>query len=314
MKIGFIGLGKMGSGLAQQLVTKGHEVTAFKRHDTDLVAAAEKAGVKTTNSMTEMLSSLPSPKIVWLMIPAGTAIDEVLFSGNNALADLLQKDDIVIDGGNSEFWESQRRGKALAEKSIHFIDAGVSGGPSGARKGAAIMVGGDPDVVKSVEQLFIDTSVEGGYSYIGESGSGHFVKMVHNAIEYGMMQAIAEGMELTKEGPFKNLDLAKITNLWNHGTVVRGFLMEKMISALESDHNLEATEAFAGDLGETRWAIQTAIDSDVPFDSAARALFARFRSRQQVSFAAKVIQALRGQFGGHKRKDTLAGKFTDEKA
>ena len=308
MQIGYFGLGKMGFNMVLRLLDKDYDVVACNRSPKPIKEVAKK-GANTAFSLSELVKNLKAPRTVWIMVPAGKPVDEVIFE-EGGLINLLEKGDTVIDGGNSFYKDTIRRYDQLKEKGINFLDAGVSGGPGGARNGASIMVGGDKEVYKKYEPLFKDLSVTNGYGHMGPAGAGHFVKMVHNGIEYGMMQSIAEGFELATKGPYANVNLRNLAKVWNHGTVIRGFLMDRMEQALENDPNLSTVDTAigAGDLGETRWAIKAAIDNEVPFDSPARALFARFRSRQKESFATKVIAAMRSTFGGHKAKDTLSKK------
>lgn len=301
-----MGLGRMGSNLVLNLIEHGHEVIGFNRTP-EVTKEFFKKEVKNKRffvpaySHKELVSNLKAPRVIWLMVSAGGAVDENI----NALVPFLDKGDIVIDGGNSNFKDSQRRAGELEKKGIYFLDVGTSGGISGARNGACLMIGGERKIVERLKGVFKDIAVKDGFSYIGPSGSGHFVKMVHNAIEYGIMQAIGEGFELIARGPYKGLDLADIARVWNHGSVIRGWLMELAQSALRKDPKLEKIEDYVEDSGEGRWSILTAIENNVPLDIAAFSLFNRFRSRQADSFSLKLLAALRNEFGGHKVKSKM---------
>lgn len=300
MKIGFMGLGKMGKGLVLNLLDHKYEVVAFNRSPEPLAEIA-KAGAASASSVSDALKKLgEGQRIFWFMLTAGNALDEVLFE--SGLVNEFRQGDIIIDGGNSNFKQSMMRYDILHQKGINFLDVGVSGGPEGARNGAAIMVGGDKEAYDVCEPIFKALSVEGGYGYMGPAGSGHFVKMVHNAIEYGMLQAIGEGFELMELGPYKDLDMEKISEVWRHGTVVRGFLMDLMHQAFQKEPHLESIKGYIEDNGEGKWAIETALDHAVPFNVNTYALMFRYISRQDESFAAKVVAALRHEFGGHDTK------------
>lgn len=290
--IAVIGLGKMGKNVALQLLSKGYKVVAANR-SAEPVNELKQSGAIPAYTFEEAVKLLPTPRKVWMMVPPD-AVDDVI----SKIKPHLQAGDIIIEAGNSNYKESSRRYKELSEKGIHFLDAGCSGGPSGARNGMCIMVGGDEEIFRKLETLFKDLGVPEGVEYVGSAGSGHFVKMIHNAIEYGMMQSIGEGFELLERGPYKDLDLRKIAYLWNRGSVVRSYLIELVERALSKDPKLESIEGYVEDTGEGRWAIQAAIEHDVPFTDLSHALFARFRSRKD-SFSDKVLAALRNEFGGH---------------
>jgi 6-phosphogluconate dehydrogenase len=310
MKIGFMGLGKMGKGLVLNLLEHKIEVVAFDRK-AENVAEVAAAGAEKASSADEVLKILAeSPaadsvkgaaRVFWFMLTAGRALDEVVFE--SGLIDQFKKGDIIIDGANSNFNDSVRRDEICKAKGIYFLDAGVSGGPAGARGGASIMVGGDKEAFDFCETIFKALSVENGFGYMGPSGAGHFVKMVHNAIEYGMLQAIGEGYELLEKGPYKDLDLNKVTGVWQNGTVIRGFLIDLMKRALEKQARLESIKGHIDDTGEGKWAIETAMDYNVPFTANTYSLMFRYISRQDESFAAKVVAALRHEFGGHGVKE-----------
>ncbi len=293
MKIGLIGLGKMGANMTERLLLHDHEVVAFDLSEESIQTVVKK-GAEGASSLEDVLAKLPSPKIVWLMVPAGKPVD----SSIEQLAPHMKAGDIIIDGGNSFWRESVERGKKLAEKHIHFIDCGVSGGVWGLANGYALMYGGAKEAVDKVEPVFKALAPEHGYVYCGESGTGHMVKMVHNGIEYGMMQAYAEGFEILERAP-QEMDLTAIAKSWMHGSVVRSWLLELIGDALEGDPDLSSIKGYVPDSGEGRWTIQTAIDFDVPVHVIAASLFTRFQSRQDESFAMKLVAAMRNQFGGH---------------
>jgi 6-phosphogluconate dehydrogenase len=284
LRLGIVGLGRMGGNMTERLRERGHEVATYAR-----------SGGGTAGSLEELVGQLDPSRVVWLMIPAGPPTEEAVAQ----LLDLLERADVIVDGGNSNFRDSQRRAAAAAERGIEFIDAGVSGGIWGREVGYALMVGGTADAVARVEPAFRALAPEeGGYAHVGPSGAGHFVKMVHNGIEYGLMQAYAEGFELMKASEF-DLDLAEVAELWRYGSVVRSWLLDLLAVALEQDPRLEHIKGYVEDSGEGRWTVQQAIESAVPLYVITAALYARFASRQEESFAAKVDAALREQFGGH---------------
>ena len=243
-----------------------------------------------------MITSLPAPRIVWLMVPAGKPVDEVI----GKLQPLLERGDIIIDGGNSFYKDDIRHEVELKPYGIHYMDAGVSGGIWGLKIGYCLMVGGDENIYEYVEPVFKTLAPENGYLYCGKTGSGHFVKMVHNGIEYGMMAAYAEGFEILKTSPYGgSMDLSRIANLWNHGSVIRSWLLELAESAFTKDKDLSSITGYVEDSGEGRWMVQEAVDMAVPLPVISAALFQRFRSREAESFADKVLAALRHEFGGH---------------
>ncbi len=293
MQIGLIGLGKMGYPLALNMQRNGHQVLAYDLDTANRQRAAD-TGITTTSSLSSVAMHLAGPRTIWVMVPAGEATEKVLVE----LSEVLSAGDTVIDGGNSHFKDSMRRHAMLAEKGIHFLDCGTSGGVSGALHGACTMVGGDRKAYEPLAKLFEDISVPGGHLYTGPPGSGHFVKMVHNGIEYGMMQAIAEGFEILQSSPF-NLDLRAVAGVWNHGSVIRSWLMELTERAFSKDARLEAIRGVMHASGEGRWTVETAIDLGVPAPVIALSLIMRQRSQQEDSFAGKVVAALRNEFGGH---------------
>lgn len=297
-EIGLIGLGKMGKGLAQNLMRNGYRVIANNRSPGPLEEVVAKGATK-ASSVDELVGKLKPRRIVWVMLTAGEPTINMI----NQLSEKLNKDDIVIDGSNSNYKDSMRMYETLKGKGIKLVDAGCSGGPSGALNGLSTMYGGDTGVCKELEQLFKDISVENGSLYTGPAGSGHFVKMVHNAIEYGMMQSIAEGLELMEVGPYKDLNLSSICDLWDNGSVIRGYLIELASRALKKDKHLSNIQPYVNDTGEGIWSIEAAIEHDVPFAVIAESLFERFRSRSDVRFGNRMLAALRHEFGGHDIKE-----------
>ena len=284
MNLGMVGLGRMGANMVERLREHGHTVETYARTNPE----------RTADSLVELAAKLPQPRVVWLMIPAGDPTENAF----QTLLGLLEDGDVVVDGGNSNFRDSQRRAAEAAKKDVFFLDAGVSGGIWGLKEGYCVMVGGDETAFGLVEPFLKDLTEEGGYAYVGPSGAGHFVKMVHNGIEYGMMQALAEGFEIMKASEFP-LDLKQVAALWQHGSVVRSWLLDLLVLALKEDPGLDKIRGYVDDSGEGRWTVFNAIDESVPAPAITMALFARFASRQDESFAAKVNAALRQQFGGH---------------
>jgi 6-phosphogluconate dehydrogenase len=283
VQLGMVGLGRMGSGMTERLERGGHEVRTY---DPNVQSTA--------SSLQELDQQLDPPRHVWLMIPAGQVTEDAF----QELLGILERGDAIIDGGNSNFRDSQRRGAEASERGLYFVDCGVSGGIWGLREGFALMAGGDAEPVGRLQPIFEALAPEGGYAHVGPSGAGHFVKMIHNGVEYGLMQAYAEGFDLMQASEF-DLDLAAIAELWRHGSVVRSWLLDLLARALQENPNLEGIKGYVEDSGEGRWTVQQAIDTAVPLYVIAAALFARFDSRRDESFAAKVDAALRNQFGGH---------------
>jgi 6-phosphogluconate dehydrogenase len=284
MKLGMVGLGRMGGNMTERLRERDHEVMTYDR-----------SGNGTAGSLEELVSQLEAPRAVWLMIPAGAPTEEAF----QELLTLCAPADVIVDGGNSNFRDSQRRAGAADQRGLHFVDAGVSGGIWGREVGYCLMVGGDGEPVSRLEPVFRDLAPEDGYAHVGPSGAGHFVKMVHNGIEYGLMQAYAEGFEILQASEFE-LDLTEIAGIWRYGSVVRSWLLELLHAAFEEDGGeLEGIAGYVEDSGEGRWTVFEAINESVPAPAISAALFARFASRQEESFAAKVNAALRNQFGGH---------------
>jgi len=294
MRICFIGLGNMGMNMVERLLNSGHEVVAYARTQ-DTVKKAEGKGAIGAKSLQDVLSKLKKPKIIWLMVPAGDATEETI----NNTASFLEEGDIVIDGGNSFYKDSIRRAEALAKRKISFIDAGTSGGVWGLKSGYCLMIGGDKDVFRNLEPIFRSLAPENGYAHVGPNGAGHFVKMVHNGIEYALLQGYAEGFEILHSKKELNLNLQNIAHLWNQGSVIRSWLLELAENAFNNDPSLSSIRGFVEDSGEGRWTVAEAIDQDVPAPVITLSLLERFRSRQDESFSAKVITALRNEFGGH---------------
>ncbi len=293
MQIGLVGLGKMGFPLALNLHDKGFEVIAFDVAENSRENVA-KEGVGVADSLSAMVLKLTAPRVIWLMIPSGEIIDKVI----EEITPLLSPDDILIEGGNSFFKDSVKRHNSLKDKGIHFLDCGTSGGVSGARNGVCAMIGGDKAVFDHCESVFKAISVPNGYLHTGEAGSGHFVKMVHNGIEYGMMQSIAEGFEVFEKSNF-GLDFEAIATLFNQGSVIRGWLMELTANAFQKDPNLDGIKGIMQSSGEGKWTLETALDLGVPTPVMAMSLMMRYRSLQEDTFSGKVVAALRNEFGGH---------------
>jgi 6-phosphogluconate dehydrogenase len=285
VQLGMIGLGRMGGNMTIRLEQHGHDVKTYDHH----------SDTRTAASLEELRDQLEPPRALWLMIPAGPPTEDTF----RQLLELIDAGDTIVDGGNSNFHDSQRRYKNAQAKGIHFVDAGVSGGIWGLRNGYCLMVGGDDEPVQRLEPIFTALAPDNGYAHVGPSGAGHFVKMVHNGIEYGLMQAYAEGFEVMAKSEFE-LDLAEIAGIWRYGSVVRSWLLELLHDALEKDGNdLPHIKGYVEDSGEGRWTIHEAIAEDVPVPVITAALFARFVSRQDESYAAKIAAALRNEFGGH---------------
>ena len=285
MQLGMIGLGRMGGNMTIRLEQHGHDVKTYDHH----------SETRTATSLEALRDQLEPPRALWLMIPAGPPTEDTF----QELLGLVDAGDTIVDGGNSNFHDSQRRYKDAQAKGIHFVDAGVSGGIWGLRNGYCLMVGGDDEPVQRLEPVFTALAPDDGYAHVGASGAGHFTKMVHNGIEYGLMQAYAEGFEVMQKSEFE-LDLAEISGIWRYGSVVRSWLLELLHDALEKDGNdLPHIKGYVEDSGEGRWTIHEAIAEDVPVPVITAALFARFASRQDESYAAKITAALRNEFGGH---------------
>jgi 6-phosphogluconate dehydrogenase len=298
MQLGMIGLGRMGNGMTDRL----------REHDHDVKTYDPKVETRTAESLEQLKTQLDAPRAFWMMIPAGE-ITEAVF---RELLGLAEKGDVIVDGGNSNFRDSQRRYAEAKEKGIHFVDAGVSGGVWGLQVGFCLMVGGDGEPVKRLEPIFTALAPEDGYAHVGASGAGHFTKMVHNGIEYGLMQAYAEGFEIIEHSEF-DVDLHELSGIWRYGSVVRSWLLELLHTAFEEHGNkLDDIAPYVEDSGEGRWTIHEAIAENVPAPVISAALFARFASRDEINFAAKVAAALRNQFGGHAIKAMAKAEGTED--
>jgi 6-phosphogluconate dehydrogenase len=294
MQIGFVGLGRMGGNMVHRLRRDGdHAVVAFDPNP-DARNAVEEFGATTAESLEALVAKLESPKAVWIMVPAGDITNGTI----TTLATLLQPGDVIVDGGNSNWRDTMRSDEECRQKGIHLIDAGTSGGIWGLEIGYCIMAGGDADAVQRLLPIFETLAPKEGFLHVGPTGSGHFVKMVHNGIEYAMLQGYAEGFDILQQSPF-DLDLHGISHLWNQGSVVRSWLLELAERAFANDAHLDHIKGYVDDSGEGRWTVQEAIELRVPAPTIAASLFARFDSRRDDSFANKVIAALRNEFGGH---------------
>jgi 6-phosphogluconate dehydrogenase len=293
MQIGLLGLGRMGGKMAQRLLQGGHSLIVANRTP-DAVAIAERYGAVGAADIAGIVTGLKGRRAVWLMIPSGDPVEQAICQ----LAEILTPGDIVIDGGNSYYKDSIRRGVILTQKGIHFLDCGTSGGIWGLQEGYCLMVGGDPEPVEFLRPIFETLAPPKGFHHAGPVGAGHFVKMIHNGIEYAMMQAYAEGFEIMKESPF-NLKLADVAELWMHGSVVRSWLLELAGQALAKDPELAHVKGYVEDSGEGRWTVNEAVERAVPAHTIAAALFARFASRHENAFGLKMLAALRNEFGGH---------------
>jgi 6-phosphogluconate dehydrogenase len=295
MQLAMIGLGKMGGNMSERLLRGGHEVVVFDR-STDSVQKYAKLGGKGASSLADVVGKLAAPRVLWIMVPAGDPVDQTIAD----LRPLLGGGDIIIDGGNSNFHDTIRRAKDLAKDDIQYIDCGTSGGIWGLEKGYCLMIGGDKRAVLRCEPIFKTLAPPQGFAHVGPSGAGHYVKMVHNGIEYGLLQAYAEGYEILHASKdFPGMDLHRVADLWEHGSVVRSWLNELAVRAFSRDSSLKDIRGWVADSGEGRWTVQEAIDLDVPAPVITLSLLTRFRSRQEDSFSAKVIAALRNEFGGH---------------
>ena len=312
MELGMVGLGRMGANMVRRLMSGGHDCVVFDL-SADSVKQMESEGARGAASLKDFVAALSKPRAAWVMVPAGDPTDQTIMQ----LADLFNAGDIIIDGGNSYFKDDLRRGRQLAEKGLHYVDVGTSGGVWGLERGYSMMIGGDEEAVERLDPIFKTlapgvgsiertpgregdpTPVERGYLHAGPVGAGHFVKMIHNGIEYGMMQAYAEGFDILKSVERYDLDLAEIAEVWRRGSVVTSWLLDLTATALVKDPALAAYSGFVQDSGEGRWTILTAVEEAVPADVLSASLYARFRSRQESTFAEKVLSAMRHGFGGH---------------
>jgi 6-phosphogluconate dehydrogenase len=293
LRLGMVGLGRMGGNMAVRLIRNGHQVVGYARSERSRQEAATQ-GAEVAGSLEELVKTLDPPRVVWVMVPAGDPTEQVV----SQLGELLDPGDVVVDGGNSLFRDSVRRAAELSRRDIRFVDAGVSGGVWGLKEGYCMMLGGDAEAIERLRPALDALAPPDGWAHVGASGSGHFVKMVHNGIEYGLLQAYGEGFEILEKSIY-DLNLHQIAELWRHGAVVRSWLLDLLSSALDKDPGLRDVAGYVEDSGEGRWTVLAAIDQDVPAPITALSLFARFASRQDESFAAKVIAALRHEFGGH---------------
>lgn len=293
MKVGIVGLGTMGVSMALNLMDHGHDVLGFDISD-EVRAKAKKEMVKVYDTQKEMIKALGDHKVVLTSIPAGKITDTVI----EQLSELMNADDIIVDTGNSNYKDSLKNYDKLQEKSIHFLDCGTSGGMEGSRYGACLMVGGEEEVFNQVEEIFRDIAAEEGYLYVGEPGSGHYVKMVHNGIEYGMMQAIGEGFEILNESEF-DLDHEKLANVWSHGSVIRSWLMELTRDVFAADADLEKIKGVIASSGTGKWTLEEALELKVPTPVISAAVNVRYQSEISDSYSARVVAGLRHEFGGH---------------
>ena len=293
MDIAIVGLGRMGANMVRRLLQDGHRVVAHNRSREPIDELAAEGAVA-AYELEDVVKQLKAPRAIWLMVPAGAPVDQQIA----ALVPMLDKGDIIIDGGNSRYTDTIARHDQLKEQGIHYLDAGTSGGVWGLQVGYCLMVGGPDEAVKVVEPAFKSLAPEGGYLHIGPSGSGHFVKMIHNGIEYGMMQAYAEGFEILEKSRYE-IDLRAVADLWMHGSVVRSWLLELAERAFAEDPHLDSIKGYVNDSGEGRWTVFESIDLDVAAPTIYMALAMRFISRQDDTFANKMLAALRNQFGGH---------------
>ena len=295
MKLAMIGLGRMGLNMARRLMQGNHEIVAYNRSKEAVRQIADE-GATGAASLRQVTEMLPAPRIVWIMLPAGKAVEDTI----DRLKELLRPDDIIIDGGNTYYRDDLRRYKALKRVGIRYMDVGVSGGIWGLKIGYCMMMGGDKNVFRYLEPIFLTLAPKDGYLYCGKAGAGHFVKMVHNGIEYGLMQAYGEGFEILDASEFADsFDYAKIAHLWNQGSVIRSWLLELAADAFSKSAELSDIKAYVEDSGEGRWTVQQAIDTGVPAEVITLSLMRRFRSRQQDPFTERVLAALRREFGGH---------------
>jgi len=295
MQVGMIGLGRMGMNMARRLLGDGHEVVVYNRTQ-EKVKQMQEEGAIGSESLEDMIRKLAQPRVLWIMLPAGTIVDETIKS----LSSLASPGDIIVDGGNSNFKDDLRRAEELKPLDIHYLDAGISGGVWGLEIGYCTMIGGDEADYRYIEPLLKTLAPKDGYLYCGPTGSGHFVKMVHNGIEYAMMEAYGEGFDMLKNSPYgEQLDLGRVAHLWNQGSVIRSWLLELLESAFGKDSELSSIKGYVEDSGEGRWTVQQAVELGVSAPVIAISLFKRFQSRQEDVFSDKVLAALRNEFGGH---------------
>jgi 6-phosphogluconate dehydrogenase len=293
MELGMIGLGRMGANMTERLLRGGHKLITYDRNPEAIQRCVDQ-GALGARSLADFVKQLSLPRVIWLMVPSGDPVDLTI----EQLIPSLSKEDIIVDGGNSHYKDSIRRAEKLKQLGIHFVDAGTSGGIWGLQEGYCLMIGGEKATIEQLEPIFKTLAPENGFAHVGPSGAGHFVKMVHNGIEYGMLQAYGEGFEMLKTSQFE-LDLGKISRLWNRGSVVRSWLLELAESAFAKDPQLSSIRGYVEDSGEGRWTVLEAVEREIPAPILTLSLFARLASRQDDSFSAKVIAALRNEFGGH---------------
>ena len=297
MEIGLIGLGRMGANMARRLINGGHKLTVFNRTSAVTRQFAEETGAKAVYSLADLVASLPVPRAVWVMVPAGGVTEAMI----NDVVALLKPGDIMIDGGNTYYKDDIRRAEALKPTGVHYVDVGTSGGVWGITEGYSLMIGGEPEAVERLRPVFetLAPAPDKGWGHVGGHGAGHFVKMVHNGIEYGMMQALAEGFEIMHAKKDYGFDLEQISKLWQYGSVVRSWLLDLTVNALAGDQDLSNVQPWVADSGEGRWTVFESIDLDVPAPVITLSLQQRFISRQEESYAAKLLAEMRNQFGGH---------------
>jgi 6-phosphogluconate dehydrogenase len=293
MELGMIGLGRMGANMTERLLRGGHKLITYDRSPEAIQRCVDK-GAFGAHSLADFVKQLTLPRVIWLMVPSGEPVDLTI----EQLLPSLLENDIIIDGGNSHYKDSIRRAQKLKQLGIHFVDAGTSGGIWGLQEGYCLMIGGEKAIVEKLEPIFKTLAPENGFAHVGASGAGHFAKMVHNGIEYGMLQAYGEGFEMLKASQFE-FDLGKISHLWNQGSVVRSWLLELAENAFQKDPQLSSIKGYVEDSGEGRWTVLEAVEREIPASILTLSLFARYASRQDDSFSAKVIAALRNEFGGH---------------
>ncbi|MEZ5965226.1 MAG: decarboxylating 6-phosphogluconate dehydrogenase [Planctomycetota bacterium] len=296
MDLGMIGLGRMGGNMSERLLRSGHRVVGFDR-GAESVASAKRRGVETVDSLAALVRALPPPRALWMMVPAGAAVDETI----DALLPMLASDDVLIDGGNSNYKDSQRRAQQVASQRIHYVDAGTSGGVWGLKEGYSLMVGGDATAIERLRPILsaLAPSPDRGWGRVGGPGAGHFAKMIHNGIEYGMMQAFAEGFAIMDKKRELGLDLAQVAEVWRFGSVVRSWLLDLTAAALANDATLGDVAAYVADSGEGRWTVQEAIDLGVSAPVITESLLRRLRSRESAPYADRLLAVMRQAFGGH---------------
>ena len=301
MQLGMVGLGRMGANMTTRLQQGGHSVVAYDR-SADAVQKAQADGARGASSLADLVSGLTgTPKVVWIMVPSGKPTDDTI----DELIGLLGPGDVIVDGGNTNWKEGLAAYERCKAKGVSLVDAGTSGGVWGLKEGYCLMVGGDGDAVKACEPAFLTLAPSGGYAHVGPAGAGHFSKMVHNGIEYAMLQSYGEGFEILRNSQF-GFDLHQLASIWRYGSVIRSWLLDLAVLAFEQDPDLKNIRGWVDDTGEGRWTVQAAIDENTPAPAITLALMARFASRQDESYSAKVIAALRNQFGGHAVKAETA--------